>query len=353
MIESAIFHRLQKLYDESPIFEINKTDKIIILSDVHLGNGSYQDDFKQNSDLFKKILLNYYFPRNYTLVLAGDIEELYKFHYPAIYNAWRDIYEIFNKFNKENRLFKIFGNHDYLLSKKEFTNHNYKLYEGIKFKYNDNLIFIYHGHQTSGCLEDYNRFSSWIVRNIATPLGMKNKTFSFDYRAKFKNETYSYKFAAENRLLTIVGHTHRALFESYSKYDSLKIEIETLLSLLDHSNPYNKEYIINRVKKLKSELKNSILKNPKLDKTATIYNEDLLVPCLFNSGSVIGDSGATGIEIKNGKIALVYWFDRKRSSRYLNYDRKQAKVLKNTDYYKINIKKDSLENIFLRINLLT
>jgi len=84
-----------------------------------------------------------------------------------------------------------------------------------------------------------------------------------------------------------------------------------------------------------------------------LYNDKLLVPCLFNSGSGIGKRGFTGIEIKNGRISLVYWFDKNLSSRYLDYNGIKTKNLNGTDYYKAVLKSEPLSYVFTRINLLT
>ncbi len=352
MFKNNKVDKIDKLFNETPFIDITNLDKIVIFSDAHLGNGSYQDDFKQNSELFLTILKEHYLPKGYTLILNGDIEELYKFKFDQIYNYWGKVYEVFEEFRNQGRLYKLFGNHDYILSHNKTKNHKFDLYESLNLRYHNNNIFIYHGHQTSGFLEDYNRFSGWVVRYVVNPFGYKNKTFNYDNKSKFKNETFAYNFSAENRIISILGHTHRPLFESYSKYDSLKYEIESLLNDLNKKNGVNKKYILNAVKKLKLELDNLDLRKYDSDTRSTIYNEKLLVPCLFNSGSVIGKRGSTGIEIKNGKISLVYWFDTKRSNRYLNYDGIKSKQLSESDYYKAIIKKDSLENIFLRINLL-
>jgi len=352
MFKRNIIEKLNKLYNESPSIDISSKDKFVIFSDTHLGNGSYQDDFKQNSELFLTILKEYYLPKGYTLILNGDIEELYKFNFNQIYNYWGNVYEVFEEFRNQKRLMKIFGNHDFILSHNRTKNHKFDLYESVNLKYHNHDLFIYHGHQTSGFLEDYNRFSCWVVRYVANPFGYKNKTFHYDDKSKFKNETYAYNFSSQNKLISLMGHTHRPLFESYSKFDSLKFEIESFLNDLNKKNGINRKYILNTVKKLKLELDNLDAKKYTSESKSTIYNDNLLVPCLFNSGSVIGKRGATGLEIKNGKISLIYWFDSKRSNRYLNYDGIKSKQLNESDYYKAIIKKDSLENIFLRINLL-
>jgi len=85
---------------------------------------------------------------------------------------------------------------------------------------------------------------------------------------------------------------------------------------------------------------------------AGLYNSHLLVPCTFNSGSVIGKRGMTCIEIEDGRIALVHWFDEGRSRRYLEHVDYRTAALPGTPYHRVVIKSESLDYIFTRIQLL-
>ena len=352
MIREKIYKQLNNLYGESRKIEISDDDKYVIFSDVHLGNGGYQDDFKQNSDLFKQILTKHYLPRNYKLILNGDIEELYKFRMNQITNAWGDVFEIFDEFRRQNRLIKIFGNHDYELHRKFYHEHSLNLEEGVRLEYKGNNIFIYHGHQSSNFLEDYNRFSSMFGRFILNPVGYKNTTLNMNDNSKFKTERIAYNFAAYKKIISILGHTHRPLFESHSKIDSLKLKIEFQLAELNGNKNGEREKLISSIHSHKIELDTLYAEKIASHKRNSIYNEKIMVPCLFNSGSVIGKRGATGIEISKGRISLVYWFDKNRSKRYLDYDGVISKQMGKTNFYKAVLKRDRLENIFLRIQLL-
>ncbi|MFP4385535.1 MAG: metallophosphoesterase, partial [Spirochaetia bacterium] len=82
--EESSFHNLQELYDEAVNFKLNRSSRYIILSDLHLGNGGRTDDFRENGEMVIRILKEYYFDRDYTLILNGDIEELQKFTLASI-----------------------------------------------------------------------------------------------------------------------------------------------------------------------------------------------------------------------------------------------------------------------------
>ncbi len=344
---------LDNLYEKSPKFKLKKYDNYIIFSDLHLGNGNGNDDFLKNAALFQYILANYYLPSNFKLILNGDIEELYKFKVNEILDAWKELYDLFEKFYSEGNLIKLIGNHDWEIINNKSHIINSVLYEAIRLIYNNNTIFIFHGHQTSNYLEQYNPISLFVVRHFAKLLGIKNSTLNVNGKKISITEQRSYQFSIQKKIISIIGHTHKPLFESLSRKDTLKYYIEKLIRKYPFATLEKKRKIRKQISKFKKELQsldiekyNSNLIND------NIFNNEPLVPCLFNSGSVIGKRGITGIEITNGKISLVYWFDIKRSQRYIKYKGVKTENLANTDYYKAILKSDSLDYIFNKIKLL-
>ena len=112
MKESPFIKELAKVFAEAPEIKLSKTDKIVIFSDMHVGNRGRQDDFVRNSASFMHILENYYLKNGYTLVLNGDIEELQKFSLQKIVARWPELYRLFQQFERRGALYKIAGNHD-------------------------------------------------------------------------------------------------------------------------------------------------------------------------------------------------------------------------------------------------
>ena len=47
-------------------------------------------------------------------------------------------------------------------------------------------------------------------------------------RRRFRVEKRMYNFARKKKIMALIGHTHRPLFESLPRLDTLKIEIENL-----------------------------------------------------------------------------------------------------------------------------
>jgi UDP-2,3-diacylglucosamine pyrophosphatase LpxH len=353
MKEIHYYQKLEKLFDKVREVPITDDDKFVIFSDLHLGNRGRKDDFSHNSGLFINILRDYYLERGYKLILNGDIEELYRFDIEEIADAYSDLFDLFRDFSKSSTLYKIIGNHDYLLYTNRKPDINRQIMQGLKLNYKNNMIFVYHGHQISNFFETYNLLSLLLVRYIVNPLGIHNSTVSINSLKKFKTEVRAYNFAAEKKIISIIGHTHRPLFESLSKIDTLNMIIERYLRKLDKPGLMSKDEIEQKISNYKNEIKQLHTNGDNYYLRNSIYGDNIMLPCLFNSGSAIGKRGYTAIEIKNGKIYLVYWFDSNKSKRYLDYENVKSKHFRNTNYYKAILKKESLDYIFNRIKLLS
>ena len=221
MKEKKLNESLTKLFQEVPNLTITDRDKIVVFSDLHMGNGGKQDDFLPNSVFFKYILEQYYLKNNYKLILNGDIEELQKFSFKQITEKWRDLYQLFSQFEKEQAFFKIVGNHDQeLLAKKSpFLNSKTPIYQGVKLNYHDHHLVVFHGHQASLLMERFHFFCTLILKYIANPMRIKNYSVSHDSAVKYNTEKRVYNFARNQKIVSLIGHTHRPLFESLSKND--------------------------------------------------------------------------------------------------------------------------------------
>ncbi len=343
---------MDKLFQEAPNIQIDNNSRLVIISDIHIGNAGPMDEFVANSEMFAQILDSYYRKEDYTLVLNGDIEELYKYHLKDIVENWPDIYSIFGDFADRDKLIKIFGNHDYELKYNSYPDINKSIQEAVKLRLGENTIFIFHGHQCSGLLQDYNLFSRTMVRYFADIFRIKNTTFTLDEKKIFDTELRSYWYSASRKMISIIGHTHKPLFESQSKKDNLIFRIEKLLRKYKKSGEGKKHKIRRQIDNYKKELKSISSQKQTMLRNA-LYKDELLLPLLFNSGAVIGKRGMTAIEIDRRNISLVYWFDINRSNRYIDYKGIKIEQHANTNFYKAVLKTAELEEIFTRIKLLT
>ena len=352
MTDSIIQDKLNDVFEKSEIIPLNEHKRIIVFSDLHMGNGSSTDDFQKNSELFYRVLHDYYLKKDYTLILNGDIEELQRFTLQKIEIRWADLYELFDEFDAKGCLFKTVGNHDYELYSIRNRKHPYRLYPAIKLKWNDNYILVLHGHQASNYFEQLHTLIGHLLRYVANPLKIKNRSVAHNSRKKFKTEREVYAFGCSRKIITMIGHTHRPLFESLSKIDELKYRIENLVRKYPGSDTSIRKEIEEQVEKYKTVLAHLYEKHEETSLLSSLYNQ-LVIPSLFNSGCVIGKRSITGLEIDDGKIALVQWFNGIRNERKVE-PREKAGVIRlaDTDVCKVELKKETLEYVFARIMLL-
>lgn len=348
--DAAVRSRLEGLLDRAPVLQALPDDRFVILSDLHVGDGGRGDDFRANAPLVLHALQRYYLRRDFHLVLNGDIEDELKFRPAAIRRAWPEFFSLTGRFARANRLLRIAGNHDADLGprgpdgaapRREAT--VLSLHGGLR-------MFVFHGHQASNlgmALTRINRIGShWIMR----PLGLPNYTVSHSNPKRILYERRVYDFARERGLLAVIGHTHRPLFESLSKSDSLKYRIERLCREYAYAAIEDKGAMRSQIRSLHEELRDALHRRPREGSHASIYDSDVVVPCLFNSGCAIGKRGFTAIEVRDDQISLVQW-----SRAGVGSPKGQAieqEPLGNSPYVRTVLRRECLRYIFARVRLL-
>ena len=160
---------LKKMLKNAYPINIKDYPSIVIFSDLHMGSGGRRDEFKQSSNIFIESLKEYYYPKGYTLILNGDIEELHKYSYKKITNKWKEVYNEFNKFQQDHRLFKIIGNHDDKIANFMHLNKPYPLYDSITISGFERDLYVYHGHQSMIRYIENNQRNELFVKYIAKP----------------------------------------------------------------------------------------------------------------------------------------------------------------------------------------
>lgn len=352
------YEKLEKLYNHCPSLKIDDSDKIVIFSDFHLGGRKSRDDFLPNSSMFSKVLDQYYYDGDYKLILNGDIEELQKVSLLRIYKSWHDLYELFGKFRDRGELFKVVGNHDGdLMLIKNTINFrendiNYDILPGLKLEYKNNTLFVLHGHQASNYHGVINSLVGLTLKYIAHPLMIKNIKRPYTNIKKLKAEEKIYDFCKEKKILSLVGHTHRALFEGLSEADYLMYNIEQRIRKYLDAEEDERKKLESSIRVLAEALKVLHETGDHYDSFNSIYDH-MIIPCLFNSGCVIDKKGINCLEIENGSISLVTWYNESNKNSNITYNPITHKRLKGTTYSRVRLKKDSLDYIFTRINLLS
>jgi UDP-2,3-diacylglucosamine pyrophosphatase LpxH len=322
--------------------------RALILSDLHMGTGK-RDDLADNGDLLVSLLEDYYFPQGWYLVLNGDIEELQRYSLERIMKSWKRLYAVFDLFAGQNRLYKLIGNHDdELLLDKSYP---YPLYDVIRIENGVIPAYVFHGHQLSYIYSKYNKVLRAGIRYVLKPFGIKNVSSGRNSNRRFHIEKAAYNFSINMRCISIIGHTHRPLFESFGRFDYIKFEIERLIRDYPASSEEKRRLAETNVMALRREL--GKLKNKERQdviKHNVVYGDEIPVPCLFNSGCTIGKKGLHAIEISCEDIALVYWYTEGKGRRFISrggYD-----IEKNGNNRRAILNRDRLDYIYARIKLL-
>ncbi|MFA6505411.1 MAG: serine/threonine protein phosphatase [Treponemataceae bacterium] len=324
--------------------------KLIVLSDLHMGNGGSRDDLIRNESLLLDMLEGYYLRDGWILVLNGDVEELQRFKLPDIRKRWERLYSIFDRFAERGAFYKIIGNHDEEL--RDEREYPYPLLDALRVETPSLPLFVYHGHQVSQLFVKYNRFVRVFLRYFLTPLGIRNKSVSKDRRKRFFVERRIYEFSRRNGLVSVLGHTHRPLFESLSNFDFIKFEMERLCRQYPLAEGSEKTAIAADVLLLRKELKKIKRKDRRKSLLNSLYGDELLVPCVFNSGCAISKKGITTLEIDTERISLIYWFTSGQEKKYVRRGSYSVESLEGTARRRVVLNSDRLDYIRARIELL-
>jgi UDP-2,3-diacylglucosamine pyrophosphatase LpxH len=312
--EKRIKEKLSSLWDDSSIPELDTVGKkYIIFSDLHLGDGGGADDFHKNEKTLETAL-EYYFDKGFNLILLGDIEELWQFDLEEIVKEYKDtVYKKIKTFGNE-RVFRVFGNHDREWGPLYDPIRNPPIirgsaYEAFKMKNNDGnpRILLTHGHQGSKDSDIASWSSRFFVRlfKFIEPcfkkIGFTHHPEATKSRIVKNYEQIFYSWAKAKKVISICGHSHRAIFASHSRAQELKEKIHKL----KEANNSNSSKI--ELKKLREELKSEKRKKRDID---PVEPDEVPKPCYFNTGCGLYKDGITGIEIEDDEIRLVKW-DRK------------------------------------------
>ena len=338
-------------FSDDAVLDISGGGKVLIISDLHMGAGS-RDDLNHNGEMLTCLLEEYYFRDGWTLILNGDIEELQRYSLDQIREKWTGLFRVFNLFAAENRFYKIIGNHDEPLLLKRYSSYPYPIYTVIKIETGTVPAFVYHGHQLSKIYDRFNWLMGVGIRYILKPFGIKNIASARSPNKRFDIEKKAYAFSLKNHCLSIIGHTHRPLFESLGRFDYIKFEIERLCHDYPSSQGEARFRIENEVIALRKELGKLKRKERRDVLRQSLYGDELPVPCLFNSGCTLGKKGLNAIEITNEDIALVYWFTEGKSKRFVIRGGYEIKGIPGRPYRRAVLNHNRLDYIFAKIKLL-
>ena len=292
--------RLDKSFRNAPVLALYPHSRIVLISDCHRGVGNANDNFLKNQHLYFAAL-RYYYAKGFIYIELGDGEELWENRsLAAIREIHSNVFWLLSLFQKENRLYMLYGNHDHVMK----NNREFPHYEGIVLKICHNAargvarvsrvscdmgqpgsrvscnadrpgndvsrsmgsppacleLYLTHGHQADILNSTLWKLSRFLVRYLWKPLeqmGVLDPTSAAkNYRHRQRSEKRLSAWAVKKNCYLVTGHTHR----------------------------------------------------PMLGDAGTRY---------FNTGSCVHPRCITCLEIENGNISLVKWDVETRQDRSL------------------------------------
>lgn len=271
--------RLSRSFEHAPTLPLTYSSRYVLFSDCHRGCANSNDNFLKNQNLYFSAL-QYYYQNRFTYIELGDGDELWENRkIEQIIEVHSNVFWLLTKFAQQNRLYLLYGNHDMVKKKGNYSNchcssyfctesqqmqplfPNLPYYGGVILEDSSGLrIYLTHGHQADLLNSVFWRLSRFLVRYVWKPLehiGFLDPTSAAknNHRKNLTEKRLS-SWAEKNQQILITGHTHR----------------------------------------------------PRLDGTDSFY---------FNTGSCVHPRCITCIEIQNHSLTLCKWTINTRADRTL------------------------------------
>jgi UDP-2,3-diacylglucosamine pyrophosphatase LpxH len=307
------------------------TDRYIFFSDLHRGARNRADDFRPTERALDAALA-YYNRLGYTLVLIGDVEELWEERPAAVLKAYPRSYALEAPFHKAGRYIRIWGNHDdewqYPARVHTFLDPVYgapalRVHESLLIDVVDGdrplgLLFVVHGHQGDAPSDRWSWLSRLVIRYLWRPFqrltGASTNTpaTSWDLSHELNRAIYAWA-ARQSGVVLIAGHTHRPVFRSLSHAEQIAEELARLELIADDPpTPAQLEaqaLLLAKLEWLRTDEPSAATRTAATRTgSADEYGHRLAKPCYFNAGCCCYEDGdITGLEIAGGEIRLIRW----------------------------------------------
>ncbi len=214
--------RLDKSFRNAPVLALYPHSRIVLISDCHRGVGNANDNFLKNQHLYFAAL-RYYYANGFIYIELGDGDELWENRsLAAIQEIHSNVFWLLSLFQKENRLYMLYGNHDHVMKKSRELPH----YEGIVLKVCHAEpqgmgqprcleLYLTHGHQADILNSTFWKLSRFLVRYLWKPLeqlGVLDPTSAAkNYRRRQRSEKRLSAWAVKRNCYLVTGHTHRPM----------------------------------------------------------------------------------------------------------------------------------------------
>lgn len=231
--------RLDRAFNNALRLPLHRGSRYVLFSDCHRGTGTSNDNFLTNQHIYLAAL-KYYYEHQYTYLELGDGDELWENRkIEPILDIYSNIFELFQCFHRQNRIYLLYGNHDIVKKyppycKKHFSSYyclekqckqplftDFHFHESLILENTDspaNSIYLTHGHQVSLLNSVFWPLARFLVRYFWLPLeriGFNDPTSAAtNYSVKKHAEGCLSNWASLNNYILITGHTHRPILHA-------------------------------------------------------------------------------------------------------------------------------------------
>lgn len=224
--------RLQRAFRNAPTIPITACSRFCLFSDCHRGDGTANDNFLKNQNLYFTALKHYY-AEGFTYIELGDGDELWENRRMSqIIEIHNNVFWLLSLFYRQNRLYLLYGNHDLEKKKPGYSDRvcdTYfctdtqcceELFPGLQFheslvleSSDGHQLYLTHGHQADFWNSSGWKLNRFLVRYLWHPLehfGVLDPTSAAkNYSHKDLIERRLTDFALSTGIPLITGHTHK------------------------------------------------------------------------------------------------------------------------------------------------
>lgn len=201
------YKRIERALAHAVRLPLDGCSRYIIISDCHRGEGTLNDNFLKNQHLYYAALEHYYKQGFYYLEL-GDGEELWENRcLRRIVQCHENVYELFDRFEKNCRMTRIYGNHN--------MEQRGRLPEAVILENQEGGrdICMIHGHQADFFNSVCWKLSRFLVRYLWKPLersGINDPTSAArNYKKAMYYEKCLLDWSRKYDTYLAAGHSHR------------------------------------------------------------------------------------------------------------------------------------------------
>jgi len=322
-LDAAFQRALEQEKAEGEITLDINTARLVIFSDQHKGSRDGADDFRVCEPAYHAALA-YYDRLQYTLFVLGDVEELWEEWPETVLKAYSHTLALEAKFHQEGRYVRFWGNHDDAWSHPDLVkkllvpalgNRPLKVRESLILHVREGekelgRLFLIHGHQGTIDSSSITPVSKFFLRYFWRPIQRITK-YSFntpakDFALRYEHDSAMYAWSqAQEKVVLIVGHTHRPVFKSESHEEVIRKALREAEERLAQKPDTRLQQ---QVAELAAELE--WIQTKGQQSPAPVPLVEFKKPSYYNSGCcAFRDGDITGLELSDGEIRLVRWPD--------------------------------------------